>query len=162
LIYSKKALIVKASNRVLVLFPYWTVAEGVSVAIHTQGFELFVIRSLNILLARDMKKLECVIILADVCIFIGFIIVLYICISKVDIAPTSSRYLTLMGNKESFFLFFGMAIYSLEGIGLVLPIETSMKDRKQYKPTLLISLLVASIFYLSLGFFGYIGWGKDT
>lgn len=61
---------------------------------------------------------------------------------------------------ENYPVFFGTAVYSYEGIGLVIPIESSMKRPQNYLPVLYSAIAVISIFYLSFGAIGYIGFGN--
>ena len=56
----------------------------------------------------------------------------------------------------------GMGIYAFEGIGVVLPCESSIKNPSLFNPTLLITLAVASFNYILFGVVPYLSFGRDT
>ncbi|XP_040575375.1 proton-coupled amino acid transporter-like protein acs [Lepeophtheirus salmonis] len=61
-------------------------------------------------------------------------------------------------------LFFGTALYTFEGIALVLPMEKEMKTRKSmggYFGVLNIAMVTVSCFYVLMGFFGYLSFGDS-
>ena len=61
-------------------------------------------------------------------------------------------------------LFFGTAIYSFEGITLVLPLQKDMKRPQDFSgPTglLNIGMCIVLCLYFSVGFFGYWHFGAD-
>ncbi|XP_028401849.1 proton-coupled amino acid transporter 1-like isoform X2 [Dendronephthya gigantea] len=56
---------------------------------------------------------------------------------------------------KTFPLFFGVAVYSYEGIGLVLPLENEMKKPSDFPNILTLSMLFVTFLYVSMGLFGY-------
>ncbi|EEB18930.1 proton-coupled amino acid transporter, putative [Pediculus humanus corporis] len=62
-------------------------------------------------------------------------------------------------------LFFGTAIFALEGIGVVMPLENNMKTPQKFigcPGVLNIGMTVVVILYTAVGFFGYLKFGEDT
>ncbi|XP_041359402.1 proton-coupled amino acid transporter 4-like [Gigantopelta aegis] len=61
-------------------------------------------------------------------------------------------------------LYFGTAIYTYEGISLVLPLENSMKNRNEFAGwtgVLNLGMITVTALYSAMGFFGYLKFG-DT
>ncbi|KAK9670485.1 hypothetical protein RND81_13G204900 [Saponaria officinalis] len=56
----------------------------------------------------------------------------------------------------------GVCTYAFEGIGMVLPLETEAKDKKNFGKTLGVSMGMISILYASFGALGYFAFGDDT
>lgn len=59
-------------------------------------------------------------------------------------------------------IFFGMAVYCYEGIGLVIPIESSMKNPNRYLTLLFSAMATISLLLISFGSIGYVAYGDDT
>ena len=58
--------------------------------------------------------------------------------------------------------FFGVAVYCYEGVGMVIPLESEMKDPGRF-PSLLVSVIGGvTLLYGSFGMFGYLAFGDDT
>ena len=60
------------------------------------------------------------------------------------------------------FLFFGVAVYSYEGIGVVLPLENTMKTPQHFKPVVYVGMATVASMYLSLGLLGYLAYGNSV
>ncbi|XP_045202829.2 proton-coupled amino acid transporter 2-like [Mercenaria mercenaria] len=62
-------------------------------------------------------------------------------------------------------LFFGQAIFSFEGIGLILPLHDKMKDKSAFlgkAGVLNLGLTITIALYCAVGFYGYLKFGDDT
>ncbi|KAL6059620.1 Proton-coupled amino acid transporter 1 [Balamuthia mandrillaris] len=57
---------------------------------------------------------------------------------------------------------FGMAVYAFEGIGVVLPAETSMKQPRKFPMVLTWVVVVSTINYIMFGLLCYLGFGHST
>jgi solute carrier family 36 (proton-coupled amino acid transporter) len=57
---------------------------------------------------------------------------------------------------------FGTAVFALEGIGLVLPIEQAMKERHKFKRTFGASVSTVLFLFCIFGSLGYIFYGDQT
>lgn len=58
-------------------------------------------------------------------------------------------------------LFFGTAIYAFEGIGVVLPLENSMRNPQRFPVIVYGGMTIVSSLYLSIGVIGYLKYGTD-
>lgn len=59
-------------------------------------------------------------------------------------------------------LFFGVAVYAFEGIGVVLPLENNMKNREAFRGwngVLNTGMVITTCLYAAVGFFGYLKYG---
>ncbi|XP_072486857.1 proton-coupled amino acid transporter 1-like isoform X2 [Notamacropus eugenii] len=63
-------------------------------------------------------------------------------------------------NWQAYFLFFGTAIFSLEGIGVILPLENQMKYPNHYVVILYMVMPIIIILYVCLGTLGYMRFGE--
>ncbi|XP_072933874.1 proton-coupled amino acid transporter-like protein pathetic [Epargyreus clarus] len=61
-----------------------------------------------------------------------------------------------------FFEFCGIVIFAMEGIGVSLPIENSMKDPRKFPIVLSAGMTVVVSFLIMVGFFGYWGFGENS
>ncbi|XP_065056336.1 proton-coupled amino acid transporter 1-like [Rhopilema esculentum] len=62
---------------------------------------------------------------------------------------------------REFPLFFGIAVFAYEGIGIVLPVENKMRKPKDFFWVLDFSMGFVALLYITMGFFGYLTFGKD-
>jgi len=108
---------------------------------------------------RNLKYLSPVSMLANLLQFIGLGIIFYYLLQ--DIPAVSER--KLFASMGQLPLYFGTAIYAFEGIGIVLPLENSMKnpqDMKGWNGVLNTSMTIVSCLYIAVGFFGYLKYGE--
>ncbi|XP_047509281.1 proton-coupled amino acid transporter-like protein pathetic isoform X1 [Pieris napi] len=70
---------------------------------------------------------------------------------------------TVPGWKDAvgFFEFCGIVVFSLEAIAVMLPIENNMKNPKQYPAVIACGMFTVLLFLLTIGFFGYWGFGEN-
>eukprot|EP00127_Corallochytrium_limacisporum_P001824 Clim_evm9s85 gene=Clim_evmTU9s85 len=59
-------------------------------------------------------------------------------------------------------IMFGMSVYALEGIGVVLPSETAMKDSHRFPRVLSLVMMLSIINYVLMGCIPYIAFGKNV
>jgi proton-coupled amino acid transporter len=62
-------------------------------------------------------------------------------------------------------IYFSSAIYAFEGISLVLPVYNEMRTKSAFTPwngVLNTAMMMVAIMYFSIGFFGYLKYGKDS
>ena len=58
--------------------------------------------------------------------------------------------------------FFGVAIYCFEGVGMVLPLENSMKNKERFTPILVLTVALVTCVYATFGLCGYLAFGNET
>lgn len=67
-----------------------------------------------------------------------------------------------LGGFYVLFYCIGVAVYSFEGIGMVLPLEMEARYKDKFGRVLGHSMLFISIIYVAFGILGYIAFGEDT
>ncbi|GBP06439.1 Proton-coupled amino acid transporter-like protein pathetic [Eumeta japonica] len=65
-------------------------------------------------------------------------------------------------NVVGFFEFCGIAVFSMEGVGVSLPIENNMKNPMEFPKVLCAGMSVVVSFLVLVGFFGYWGYGEES
>ena len=111
-------------------------------------------------LIRNISKLGPAALLADVFILIGLVYIWYY-----DIATLASQGLhpaVVRFNPLDFTLTIGSAIFTFEGIGLLLPIQSSMAQPEKFSRLLYIVMLIVTIIYTSVGALCYATFGDNT
>lgn len=61
-----------------------------------------------------------------------------------------------------FFYGMGVAVYSFEGVGMALPLESEMKDKDKFGKVLALTMAFIALMYGGFGAFGYFAFGEDT
>ncbi|KAF3481625.1 vacuolar amino acid transporter 3 [Arthroderma uncinatum] len=110
-------------------------------------------------LVRDISKLAFTALIADVFILLGLVYLYGFGISTImeqgvaDIQPF---------NPKSYTLLIGTAIFTFEGIGLIIPIQESMKRPEKFPGVLALVMVVITVVFLSMGVVGYATFGSAT
>lgn len=63
---------------------------------------------------------------------------------------------------SSFPMFFGQITAAIEGIGLVIPLEASMRCKKDFPLVLRIALIALTLILMTVGVLGFATFGRDT
>ncbi|KAF9765763.1 hypothetical protein IL306_001890 [Fusarium sp. DS 682] len=111
-------------------------------------------------LIRNISKLGPAALLADVFILIGIVYIWYY-----DIAALSQRGMdstVRLFNPRDFTLTIGSGIFTFEGIGLILPIQSSMKKPEHFPNLLYLVMFIITIIFTSVGALCYATFGEDT
>ncbi|KAM0733201.1 Proton-coupled amino acid transporter-like protein [Formica fusca] len=109
---------------------------------------------------RNLKFLAPFSTIANIIMFAGFAIILYFIFRE----PLSFENRESIGEVKNFPLFFGTVLFALESIGVIMPLENEMKTPRSFmKPfgVLNIAMSIIVTMYATLGFFGYIRFGKE-
>ena len=110
-------------------------------------------------LLRDISKLGFTALIADAFIMIGLLYLYYydfLTIAANGVADIINF------NKNDWTLFIGTAIFTFEGIGLIIPIQESMKDPKKFPKVLGLVMIIISVVFISMGAFSYAAFGSRT
>ncbi|CAK7270680.1 hypothetical protein SEPCBS57363_004225 [Sporothrix epigloea] len=112
---------------------------------------------------RDIARLGPAALLGDVFIAIGFVY-MYV----YDVGAIASRgwhvheTVQVWFNPSGYALTIGTAIFTFEGIGLILPIQSSMARPERFRRLLSIVMTIITFAYISVGALGYAAFGADT
>ncbi|KAL3527309.1 hypothetical protein ACH5RR_011965 [Cinchona calisaya] len=66
------------------------------------------------------------------------------------------------GGFNEFFYGIGVAVYAFEGIGMVLPLESEMKEKNKFGTVLASSMAFISLMFGGFGILGYFAFGEAT
>ena len=111
-------------------------------------------------LIRNISRLGMAALLADIFIFIGLIYIWYFDISTLatqGIHPTVTFF-----NPSTFTLTIGSSIFTFEGIGLILPIQSSMAEPQKFSRLLYTVMVIITIIFASIGALCYATFGDQT
>ncbi|KAH8887837.1 hypothetical protein GQ53DRAFT_826827 [Thozetella sp. PMI_491] len=109
---------------------------------------------------RNISKLGPAALLADVFILVGLAYIYWYDIGTIadqGIHPT-----VVLFNPQHYTLTIGAAIFTFEGIGLILPIRSSMKSPEHFEPLLGVVMIIITIVYTSVGALCYATFGIYT
>ncbi len=111
-------------------------------------------------LVRDISKLGATALVADVMILLGLIYLYYYDISTIVHNHGVADIINF--NSQDWTLFIGTAIFTFEGIGLIIPIQESMKKPKQFPPVLAFVMILITTVFISMGALSYAAFGSKT
>ncbi|KAI1964998.1 hypothetical protein LOZ58_001691 [Ophidiomyces ophidiicola] len=111
-------------------------------------------------LIRDISKLAFTALIADAFILLGIVYLYGVDIRTIvdqgGIADIKAF------NPQSWQLLIGTAIFTYEGVGLIIPIQESMKQPQQFPRVLALCMIVITVIFLSSGVLGYATFGSKT
>lgn len=111
-------------------------------------------------LIRDIGKLGFTALIADLFIMLGLIYLYYYDISTIVDQKGVSDIVAF--NPNSWTLFIGTAIFTYEGVGLIIPIQESMKQPKKFPGVLATVMVIVTVIFLSAGAISYAAYGSAT
>jgi solute carrier family 36 (proton-coupled amino acid transporter) len=107
---------------------------------------------------RELKWLAFLSLVGQVALVAGLsIIVVFAALSAVTITPE-----TYAVRFSGIPIFFGIALFSYEGVGVILPMRRSMKDPQAFGLVLDAAFIVMTILELAFGVIGYAGFGDQV
>ncbi|SCV99525.1 LAFE_0A05072g1_1 [Lachancea fermentati] len=112
-------------------------------------------------LTRSIAKLSSTALLADLFIVLGLLYVYYYSGQYVVQHGIAAETMLAM-NKDDWTLFIGTAIFTYEGIGLLIPIQESMKQPEKFSKCLLGVMLGVSVAFISCGLLCYSAFGSSV
>ena len=111
-------------------------------------------------LIRKISKLGGAALLADLFILLGLGYIYYFDISS--IATEGINKTVHLFNSRDFTLTVGSAIFTFEGIGLILPIQSSMQEPQKFQGLLFTVMFIITIIFTSIGALSYATFGDIT
>lgn len=111
-------------------------------------------------LIRNISKLGPVALIADLFIMIGLVYIWYFDIWA--LARHGIDESVKLFNPSDFTLTIGSAIFTFEGIGLILPIQSSMKKPHHFSNLLYFVMFLITIIFTSVGAMCYATFGEST
>ncbi|PLB44936.1 putative amino acid transporter [Aspergillus steynii IBT 23096] len=109
---------------------------------------------------RNISKLGPIALIADAFILLGLAY-----IYCYDLAALMSRGMeptVKLFNPSSFTLTIGSSIFTFEGIGLILPIQSSMKQPEHFNRLLYLIMTIITILFTAVGALSYATFGEST
>ncbi|KAK8075542.1 hypothetical protein PG997_010205 [Apiospora hydei] len=109
---------------------------------------------------RNISKLGPAALFADICIMIGLGYIYYYDVAK--LATEGMAESVVLFNPDRYTLMIGSAIFTFEGIGLILPIQSSMAKPEKFEYLLGSIMLIITIIFTSVGALCYATFGDAT
>ncbi|KAH8397772.1 hypothetical protein KR222_000967, partial [Zaprionus bogoriensis] len=114
-------------------------------------------------LMTNLKYISPVSMLANCALLFGLIATLVIAFSDGPMPAISERHWFTGGTQLS--LFFGTALFSYEGIALILPLRNSMREPEKFTNrfgVLNITMFLVTALFIFTGFVSYVRWGEEV
>ena len=109
---------------------------------------------------RKIQKLSVFALIADAFILIGLVYLYYY--DFFVLAMEGIGKVEWFVNTSSFPMFIGTAVFTFEGVGLIIPITESMKEPKKFPKVLSWTMLFITVLFISLGLFSYLAFGDKV
>jgi proton-coupled amino acid transporter len=125
---------------------------------------MFIVMQLGVLvpfaLIRRIERLGFASLMAELFMLFGIVYILYFDIGILATQGVAPSVQAL--NTNGFALFIGTAVYSYEGIGLVIPIVEAMKEPQKFSRVLAITLTVSTVLFVGVGAISYAALGETV
>ncbi|AEO63348.1 uncharacterized protein THITE_2108459 [Thermothielavioides terrestris NRRL 8126] len=110
-------------------------------------------------LLRDIGKLGFTALVADAFIVIGLAYLFYY-----DVLTLNTEGLAdiIMFNQKDWTLFIGTAIFTFEGIGLIIPIQESMRQPQKFPKVMFAVMVIITTLFTVMGAVSYAAYGSKT
>ncbi|KAI2780146.1 transmembrane amino acid transporter protein-domain-containing protein [Daldinia loculata] len=109
---------------------------------------------------RNIAKLGPVALLADACILLGVTYIYYYDIAH--LASDGIHESVVLFNPAKYTLTIGAAIFTFEGIGLILPIQSSMTKPERFEWLLGTVMFIVTVLFTAVGALCYATFGENT
>ncbi|KAG1133312.1 hypothetical protein G6F42_001560 [Rhizopus arrhizus] len=109
---------------------------------------------------RKIQKLSAFALIADLFILIGLVYLYYY--DFLTLASQGVADVEWVINYKSFPMFIGTAVFTYEGVGLVIPITESMAEPEKFPKVLSGTMVFITGIFLSVGFFSYLAFGSEV
>lgn len=108
---------------------------------------------------RDISKLGGTALVADAFILLGLLYLYYFDFYTLGTKGISD---IVQFNPESWTLFIGTAVFTFEGIGLIIPIQETMKKPEKFPRVLGLVMVIITVIFVSMGALCYATFGSQT
>jgi solute carrier family 36 (proton-coupled amino acid transporter) len=111
-------------------------------------------------LYRNIQNIQKIAIVADIFILLGL---LYLYYYDIFTLTTNHGIADIrLFNPNDWTLFIGTAIFTFEGIGLIIPIQESMAQPRKFPPVLGFVMVIITVVFTSMGALSYAAFGSKT
>ncbi|KAL1635172.1 hypothetical protein SLS56_001924 [Neofusicoccum ribis] len=111
-------------------------------------------------LYRNINHIQKLALVADAFIILGLVYLYYYDI--LTLAANHGIADIKNFNPNDWTLFIGTAIFTFEGIGLIIPIQSSMKDPAKFPRVLGMVMIIITVIFVSMGALSYAAFGSKT
>jgi solute carrier family 36 (proton-coupled amino acid transporter) len=111
-------------------------------------------------LYRNINHIQKLALVADIFIVLGLVYLYYYDIYTIAAQHGVADIKNF--NSQSWTLFIGTAIFTFEGIGLIIPIQTGMKNPNKFPKVLAGVMVIITIIFVSMGALSYAAYGSKT
>ncbi|KAL9014539.1 MAG: hypothetical protein Q9173_000816 [Seirophora scorigena] len=111
-------------------------------------------------LIRNISALSLTAYIADFFIMLGLIYLYYYDIRTILINHGIADIINF--NPRDWSLFIGTAIFTFEGVGLIIPIQESMRQPSKFPPVLAAVMIIITVIFVSMGALSYAAFGSST
>ncbi|PSK76292.1 hypothetical protein CJJ07_003868 [Candidozyma auris] len=131
--------------------------------VHVEKSTVVIVQCLLLIplvLIRDLTKLSFTSLISSTFIVIGLVIIFYF--SGNQLATEGLGPNIVQFDSKNWSMMIGVAVTSFEGIGLILPIQSSMARPEKFPTVLAVSMLVITTLFVSVGVIGYSAFGEKV
>lgn len=115
---------------------------------------------LPISLYRNINNIQKMALVADLFIALGLIYLYFYDIKTIAVRRGFADFENF--NAGSWTLLIGTAIFTFEGVGLILPIQSGMREPDKFPKVLATVTVIMSILFISVGALSYAAYGSNT
>ncbi|ORE09466.1 hypothetical protein BCV72DRAFT_61090 [Rhizopus microsporus var. microsporus] len=126
-------------------------------------FILLMILLTPLVLIRNIAKLSPTALISDALIIAGLVVLLCYDVAEIVTSPAhTGPDIHWLFNPVSYTTFIGTAVYSYEGIGLIIPIRDSMEKPEKFPFVLAFVMFLVACTLCAVGALGYIAFGQQV
>lgn len=115
-------------------------------------------------LITDIKKFSITTMVSNVLMLSGLSIVFISCCSTLSTQPSEHfvENINYKFNPRNWCLFVGTAIFAFEGIGLIIPVQDSMRHPESFPLVLALVITSSAVIFLAIAIIGYMAFGNGV
>lgn len=110
-------------------------------------------------LIRDLAKLSTTALIGDAFILVGLV---YIFGSEISLIRERGVADIQFFNPKDFSLFVGVAVFSFEGIGMVIPVTDAMREPRKFPQVLTGVMFIITVLFGGAGVLAYLAFGSEV